>query len=578
MGFLSNLFGFQNSFTKNLGGDILKNPTRLLTGVDPASTKLWNSVLGRDEPAMVNWFGSPAQQYYDRAQTEGIDTDAARKFHAVADTIAGIYGGNGVAGSLGFGGLGSASGPSSVSGVFNAGNIGKVANAAANSGDQNNGNGSNNMGFLDGLFGSSGSGGSGLGGLIAGVGGALLGSSGSKASSTNTPWSSNQLQTSSTTIDPRFSAAIFGTDGSSGLLSRVIAQLNSPKSLGQTDFGRGMDQYLGGWGTDNFMRSQQVAQNLQDVQRQAPQVGWSGDASSIEAARVHAPSQNSLNLSPAFQNFIYGDSAANPYLTKLLQSGIDQSNQAFRTNLSDITDTLQHKVLPGIRGGAIASGTYGGSRQGIAEGLALSDFSKRAASAAEQLGLANISATTGAQAAEFGRGQDRALSALQGLSGQQYGVASQDAQLAQQAALSNQQNAQQNANRNLARDTANQSAILQTNQQNDARNIAGTGLSSGLLGQASNYVNQGNNLDVNRIAQVGSILGPLLNIGATSTSATTGSGTGQPFYQNTGANLLGGAAAGLGLYGQFKNLFGGGGTTGSLPNMAEAGQYSWGGY
>lgn len=421
------------------------------------------------------------------------------------------------------------------------------------------------------------------------IGGAAIGAVASYAGSkknakaaqdaANTPWTENRTQTQTAALDPRISNAIFGGEGNSGILGQALSQIGAGQTPGQTAFGQGMDQYLGGWGTNNFMRSQQMAQNLQEVQRQAPMAGWSGDAGAVQGVKVDAPGQNNLDLAGDYRRMISGDSAANPYLTKSLQSGIDQSNQAFRTNLGDITDTLQRQILPGIRGGAIASGQYGGSRQGIAEGLALSDFSKRAASAAEQLGLANIAATTGAQAGEYSRGQDRSLNALNTLSGQQYGVAAQNAQLAQQAALANQAAAAANADRNLRRDTANQGAVLQTNQQNDARNIAGVGLSSGLLGQAANYVTQGNNADLNRLGQVSGILNPYLNVGATSTTTTTGSGTGQPqpVYQNTGANVLGGAAAGLGLFNQFKNAFGGQGG-GGLPNMANAGQYSWGQY
>lgn len=175
MGFLSNLVGFQNSFTKNLGSDILSNPTRLITGVDPASTKLWNTVLGTDNKPLVNYFGSPGEQYYEKAQAEGIDTGAASKFHAVADTIAGIYGASGLSGSLGFGNLGAASGPTATSGVW--GNLGNIAKVAGSASSSNNGSGgSNGMAFLENLFGGSGggggatSGGSGWGSLLSTIG------------------------------------------------------------------------------------------------------------------------------------------------------------------------------------------------------------------------------------------------------------------------------------------------------------------------------------------------------------------------------------------------------------------------
>lgn len=364
------------------------------------------------------------------------------------------------------------------------------------------------------------------------IGGAIGGLVGGAASGSNAPKS--QTSTTAQQIDPRLQSILYGS-GSDGLLQQLAAQANQPgQGAGFSDFNRGIGDYIGGYGVDTFRRNQQIAQNLQEQRLSAPQVGWSGDSSGIKA-----PSQNNLNLSPAYQNFIYGNSAENPYLLKSLQAGVDLGNAGYRSNLQSLTDTLQRQVLPGVRGGAIASGQYGGSRQGIAEGNALSDFTKQLTNANLQQSLGQTQGILGAQSDTFNRGQDRALSALQGLSGQQYGVASQ-----------NEQIALANADRNLRRDMANQEAVLRTNAQNDARNIAGAGLSSSLLGQAVGYGNQANSAGLNRITQVVGALSPFTNAGGTQTNS-------QPLYQNNGANLLGGAAAGLGLYNQFSGLFGG---------------------
>lgn len=51
---------------------------------------------------------------------------------------------------------------------------------------------------------------------------------------------------------------------------------------------------------------------------------------------------------------------SNPYLQGQAQAIISQSNQ-----------NLQNNILPGINSGAMAAGGYGGSRQGIAQGLAI---------------------------------------------------------------------------------------------------------------------------------------------------------------------------------------------------------------
>lgn len=389
------------------------------------------------------------------------------------------------------------------------------------------------------------------------IGGAAIGAAGSYLSSKNTKKAAEAgtTATQKQEIDPRLQAILYGTGSSGGLLQQLAQQASQTgQGPGFNDFNRGIGDYIGGYGVDNFRRSQQMAQNLQEQRQAAPQIGWSGDSSGIKA-----PSQNNLNLSPAYQNFIYGNSAENPYLLKSLQAGVDLGNAGYRSNLQSLTDTLQRQVLPGIRGGAIASGQYGGSRQGIAEGNALSDFTKQLTNTNLQQSLGQTQGILGAQSDTFNRGQDRALSALQGLSGQQYGVAAQ-----------NEQIAMANADRNLRRDMANQSAVLQANQQNDARNIAGTGLSSSLLGQALNFGAQANNSGLNRLTQVTGALSPFTGLGATTTTNQQ-----QPAYQNTAGNVIGGALGGLALFNQFK---GAGGSGGGLPSIAGASQYNWGQY
>ena len=96
MGWLKKLVGFENSFSVDIAKDIISDPTRLITGVDPLSTKVWNGVTGSDNKALVNVWGSPGEQYYESAAAKGIDVGPARQFHAVADTIAGIYAAQGM--------------------------------------------------------------------------------------------------------------------------------------------------------------------------------------------------------------------------------------------------------------------------------------------------------------------------------------------------------------------------------------------------------------------------------------------------------------------------------------------------
>jgi len=403
----------------------------------------------------------------------------------------------------------------------------------------------------------------GIGGAIGGALGSAVGGSGVKQSGTSTGTTSGTTSsTSQQQLDPRIQEIFFGANGQQGLLDRYRSLLGQPQSQGSQFIGDLASNYLNGGAGDDVNAIRNAGYGLLKG-NQAPTIG----AAVANAAQIAAPSQNDINLSPAYQNFIYGNAAENPYLKASLQSGIDQSNQAFRTNLGNVTDTLQRQILPGIRGNAISAGQFGSSRQGIAEGLALSDYSKQATNAAQQLGLANIAATTGAQSNAFSQGQDRALSALQGLSGQQYGVAQQNAALRQQAEL-------QNAQLRQAADNTNVNAGLQTQAQNNAASIAGSGLLSGNLAQLYGYNQNANNAGINRALQVNSLLQPYTNLGSTYTSSGTNTGTNsQPIYTNPTANALGAAGSALGLYNQFAKL-GGSNTTSGV--TTGAGSYGGG--
>lgn len=433
-----------------------------------------------------------------------------------------------------------------------------------------------------------------------GVAAAAVGAYGAIKSSNNNKAAAAAGSTSTQSLDPRLQEMLYGTSsGANGLLNLINAGAqNYQPSSGLSNFGAGTDSYLNDWGTNNLVQSQQAAQGLQASNLSAPQstaplaANVNGISASpmanvagigerpVGAVSVGAPSQNNLDLSGAYGNIINGDAGANPYLTRSLQAGIDATNAGFAKNQTDLTNSLLRNVLPGIRSNAIAAGGYGGSRQGIAEGNALSDYTNQLTSANTQLGLANSANTTAQQANAFNQGQDRSLNALNTLSGQQYGVASQNANLLNQANMANQANSfatqqfntglqQQTALANQANNTATQQfntglqqqtalanqqtqygtnnanlqAQLATNSQNSQNQVAGIGASSGLLGQAYGYAQNADNAGFNRLVQGASALSPYSGV-ASSTSAS-------PYYSNTAANAIGGATSALSLYNQF---------------------------
>ena len=166
-------------------------------------------------------------------------------------------------------------------------------------------------------------------------------------------------------------------------------------------------------------------------------------ASNMQSSQINAPEQNSLGLKDAYDKFINGESGNNPYLTGAIQKGINQSKTAFENMQTDATRNLTENVLGNIRGGAIASGGYGGSRQGLAESNAVKDFSTQMGRAVSQFGQNNTDSAVSAQAGQYGQDQSNKLSALGNLSAQQYGVASQNAAMQQQSNQFNAANQQQ---------------------------------------------------------------------------------------------------------------------------------------
>lgn len=375
--------------------------------------------------------------------------------------------------------------------------------------------------------------------VISTVAGGLFGGKGSSQSGTTTTTTQQQL-------DPRAAAILYGDGTKQGLLSQYQNFLNKPQQGGGAAFGNYADMMLGGQGSTILNQLQGGATSLLNGGPQSAAATPAGYYVN-QGTQVKAPSQNNLDLSSAYANTIYGNAGANPYLTNALQSAVDQTNTAYKKNQTDLTNNLQRNILPGISSNAILSGGFGGSRQGIAQGNALSDYTNQLNNANLQLAQTNSANTTGAQAQAYNQGQDRSLAALQGLSGQQYGTASQNANLAQQANLQNQQLANNTSQFNSAQESKNNQFNAGLSSQNQQAGLAGL---SGLLSNLYGYANNQNNYDINRASQVNGLLAPYLSLGGSTTSS-------QPYYQNTGANILGGATAGLGLYNGIKNAFGG---------------------
>jgi hypothetical protein len=94
-----------------------------------------------------------------------------------------------------------------------------------------------------------------------------------------------------------------------------------------------------------------------------------GTASLSEAALSNLmkarAAQGQLDPTASLAQILRGDPSTNPYLAQMNQASINQSMQGYNDMLQKANQTL----LPQIKQDAFASGQYGGSRQGVAEGI-----------------------------------------------------------------------------------------------------------------------------------------------------------------------------------------------------------------
>lgn len=357
----------------------------------------------------------------------------------------------------------------------------------------------------------------------------------------------NQTVTTQQQIDPRMAAILYGSNGNNGFLSNITGAMNTPQDSALAAFGNRSNVWLGNNGQqslDNMYAASNALMNggVGTPTMNAAQVG---NVPGMQAAQVNAPSQNDLNLSPAYQDMVYGQAGNNPYLTGAIQKGINQSNNAFGNMLTDATRNLNENILPGIRGGAIVNGAMGGSRQGIAEGRALNDFSTQMGRAILQFGQNNTDAAVSAQAGAYDADRNRALSAMSGLGAQQYGVASQNASMQQQANQTNYQGALQTALQNASMqqqaNADNLQSQLSTNQLNTNRNVAGLTANSGLLNNAYGYGTNQDSYGLNKLGKTSGLLAPYTGLGGSTATNT-------PLYENTTGNILGGGLLGANIY------------------------------
>lgn len=92
-GWFSDVFKFKAFEGKKFLGAIGKKPSRLLTGVDPWSTKVWNTVKGSHDVGLVDQWGGTSKENVRAAKKAGINIGPGMTVEAIAHMVASFYAG-----------------------------------------------------------------------------------------------------------------------------------------------------------------------------------------------------------------------------------------------------------------------------------------------------------------------------------------------------------------------------------------------------------------------------------------------------------------------------------------------------
>lgn len=272
-----------------------------------------------------------------------------------------------------------------------------------------------------------------------------------------------------------------------------------------------------------------------------PQQFNSAGAPSIDPSSVFR-SMGDNDPSKAYQSLLSGD-VINPYLSNIASDNFTMANR-----------NLLENIMPGIGSQASVAGQYGGSRQGIAQGLAASRLNQDVTAANNTMfGNAYQSA------------QNNKLSAANSLAGYGMNAATSNAS---NSLSNNQFNANQgmsaatgNANRYLSADTSNASNQMNTQQFNANLGLSNNTQHLNQMNSAADWMNSGNNMQNTAIGNsldLANYGNKYQNDALKNYSSTIGQYAGMggsassPYYTNPTNNLLGGAIAGSQI---FKNIF-----------------------
>lgn len=280
-------------------------------------------------------------------------------------------------------------------------------------------------------------------------------------------------------------------------------------------------------------------------------------AQAVDPTQAFA-SLGGANPMAALQNQLSG-SVNNPYL--------DQQIAAIGT---DISNNLNRNVLPGLRSQAVASGQYGGSRQGIAEGLAAQGATQQLANQSAMLrgnayeAAQNRQGTAASNLSNLGisnstnnANRDLAGQTTNAANSLQASLANQQANL--QAQMANTSNAMGNNQFNANLGLQNNSQAIANSANNTSNATAGANLLAGGLNYGNGaYGQQLSNLGLpqqqnwQNLLNYANVIQGGAGLGSTSTSSASAPGGSNPI-----AGIIGGGLAGQQLIPGPAGLIGG---------------------
>ena len=238
--------------------------------------------------------------------------------------------------------------------------------------------------------------------------------------------------------------------------------------------------------------------------------------------------QGALDPTNALSEILRGDPTTNPYLAQMNQASINQSMQGYNDALQKAGQT----VLPQIKQDAFASGQYGGSRQGIAEGII-----------GQQLGinardLGQRAMDTGASL--YGSAFENAQQRMAGAAGDLNTQAAQNAQYNADLGLKNRAQSMEQAQNNL-------NNALQAYNVGKATYADVTAAQDALYGSQTDA----EKTDMQRILDMLNIQSGMFAPGTGFGGTSTATGSAAPNNSSGIGSLLGAGAGAAGLLSMF---------------------------